>query len=86
MNSIIWITCLTHAACFPEGWESEHASGPLALSNGPCALVQYISDRPEAVIDIECCPETRIQYPTNGNNTECPVCHSVFTLATSESD
>lgn len=47
-QDITWITCLSHAARFPEGWEAEHASGPLAIGNGPCALVQYISERPEA--------------------------------------
>jgi hypothetical protein len=40
----MWTYCLTHAACFPEGWEAEHASGPLAIGNGPCALVQFIAD------------------------------------------
>jgi hypothetical protein len=39
------VHCLTHAACFPEGWEAEHAAGPLATGNGPCALVMYIAER-----------------------------------------
>ena len=50
MSEIIWITCLSHAATFPEGRESEHASGPLALGNGPCALVQFVSERPHGTI------------------------------------
>jgi hypothetical protein len=45
----MWTYCLTHAACFPEGWEAEHASGPLAIGNGPCALVQYIADHARTV-------------------------------------
>lgn len=34
-----WITCTSHAAVFPAGWEAEHAAGPLASGNGPCVLV-----------------------------------------------
>jgi hypothetical protein len=26
----------------------------------------------------ECCAGTEITYPTPGNSTECPVCHSTF--------
>lgn len=45
-EKITWITCLAHMVSFPAGWEAEHASGPLALGNGPCALVQFVAERP----------------------------------------
>lgn len=33
-----WVTCTTHAATFPAGWEDEHKRGPLGEQNaaGEC--------------------------------------------------
>lgn len=39
-NSTEWVTCVSHAATFPKGWESEHAMGPLATGNGPCVFFE----------------------------------------------
>jgi hypothetical protein len=46
--------------------------------------VSSIPDNTLGGMGLECCPGTDIRYPAPGSDTECPVCHTVFTVSAAD--